>query len=424
MAEDIVSGKTTIDSMLEYINSNGKSDVNTIATVLGTYPGIVEDWAKILESGGLVKITNEIGKMFVAPVNAAPAQNVAATELMSIQKARISQSTEYQHLREEQLKSKIEELYKEANVLDKEFMRKFPALHKTLSELDNMFRKATDAEKRINEIQKKAESEKKSAITKFDYEYKKLEDISAKSVDIQKITELAEDAKRFESVIEDLKTNKKKELEAVRKDIDDQVRLLKKTLDEAEREIDAEIKRTSDRIRIELQNLNEWNAIAKSTSQNLPKTISEEKASLKRMSDLKAKVESDYNSIEKALGQLASDYKLKALPLFDSIEEMNQAISEKGGTGRAIIEANQLIIEAKKELDTVQKDISLLERGLKSINLAQPKTGKQNKMGMLGKLEIKSNELKGKLDKISGKVDSATNILSSAKLVETAKKEG
>ncbi len=418
-------GKTTIDSMLEYINANGKSNVNTIATVLGTYSGIIEDWAKILESGGLVKITNELGQMFVAPVSASPAQHVAATELISIQKAKISQSSEYQRLREEQLKTKLEELYKEVQVLDKEFMRKFPALHKSLADLDRMFGKATRMEKRINEIQKKAESEKKSVITKFDYEYKRLGDISAKSVDIQKITELAEDAKRFGNVIEDLKTNKRKELEAIRKDIDDQVRLLKKTLDEAEREIDAEIKRASDSVKIELQNLNEWNTIAKSASQNLPKTISEEKAALKRMDELKVRVESDYNSIEKSLNQLASDYVHKAQPLFDSIEQMSQKLSVSGGAGRAIIAANQSIAEAKKELSAVQKDISSLERGIKNVN-ASPSTsiGKQNGMTLLGKLEIKSNELKSRLDKINGIVDNASSILSSAKLRDEVKKEG
>ncbi len=421
MSEEI-PGKTTIDSMLEYVNANGKSDVNTIASVLGTYPGIIEDWAKILESGGLVKITNELGKMFVAPAGSIPSQNVAESELLTIQKAKISQSTEYQRLREEQLKAKISELYKEAQVLDKEFMRKFPDLHKAVSELDSLFSKAEKMEKQLKAIQKKSESEKSAAITKFDYEYKRLEEISAKSVDIEKITQLAEDAKRFENVIQDLQVNKKKELAAVRKDIDDQVVMLKKTLDSAEREIDAEIGRMSNNIRVELQNLNEWNAIAKSASKDLPKTIAESRAAMKRLSDMKVKVDSEYTSINKSLDQLNAEYIKKAQPLFDQIEQMNQKISANQSLSRTIISANAELKGASEEIAKIQKEISSVENELKRVNTSTAKTAKNSKFTSLSKVETKSNDIKERLDKLKDKVEDVTKSLSSSNLINEVKK--
>ena len=59
--------KTSIDSLLDLLNKYGRRDLTSIAVELGISPAIVESWVKILESGKLVRITYEMGKMYVSP---------------------------------------------------------------------------------------------------------------------------------------------------------------------------------------------------------------------------------------------------------------------------------------------------------------------------------------------------------------------
>ena len=70
--------KTTIDSMVELLKMKGRMDLNSVAMALGLASSVVEGWAKVLEAGGVVKITYEVGRMYIEPMNLNPEQ---ATEL-------------------------------------------------------------------------------------------------------------------------------------------------------------------------------------------------------------------------------------------------------------------------------------------------------------------------------------------------------
>ena len=57
--------ETDIDLLLEMLKKYGKSDLTNISIKLGVSPTIVESWVRILESGRLVRVTHELGKMYI-----------------------------------------------------------------------------------------------------------------------------------------------------------------------------------------------------------------------------------------------------------------------------------------------------------------------------------------------------------------------
>ena len=57
--------KTSIDSLIELLSDKGKLDLNTVSITLGVSPTIMEEWAKVLESGKLIKVSYEVGKMYL-----------------------------------------------------------------------------------------------------------------------------------------------------------------------------------------------------------------------------------------------------------------------------------------------------------------------------------------------------------------------
>ena len=65
MAAKPSEAKTTIDTLTELLKSKGKMEINKIADSLGIDTSIAENLIKVLEDANLVKVTYEVGKMYV-----------------------------------------------------------------------------------------------------------------------------------------------------------------------------------------------------------------------------------------------------------------------------------------------------------------------------------------------------------------------
>ena len=68
MAAKPSEAKTTIDTLTELLRSKGKMEINKIADSLSIDTSIAENLVKVLEDANLVKVTYEVGKMYVEPM--------------------------------------------------------------------------------------------------------------------------------------------------------------------------------------------------------------------------------------------------------------------------------------------------------------------------------------------------------------------
>lgn len=129
--------KTTIDALLELVRSKGKIDVNNIAMQLGMSTAIVENWVRILEKGGLVKVTYEIGRMYVQPVASSEAKVLEGK--LNAQAEVLGTEFDSKLLELAQLSDMVDSLKASVIVANKAYAEKFPDLQQRLGEINKIY---------------------------------------------------------------------------------------------------------------------------------------------------------------------------------------------------------------------------------------------------------------------------------------------
>ncbi len=411
-------GKTTIDTMLEFVSNNGKTDVNNISTVLGVSPSVIEGWAKILESGGLIIITNELGHMYVSPVKKGIGQNLAVSETISVQKSRVLQDVEFDITKMGELKTRLNDMANLDKTFEREVSKRLPQFYKSLNQLETVSKRSELLNRKMEELKSKADKEYKDAISKFDYENRELKEAIDRSVDTEKIRAMVEDAKRFEEAINELKVNKNRELEALRKDIDDQIKLMKKTLDDSEREIDSSIKSANVELKKELANLSEWEAVAKRGNERLPKIIGEEQARLKRMENIRESVDKEYKALQDSINEVGIDFIEKYRPLADALNSIKTGITGPTKLLDTVIQAKKDIEEINNEFGPLIKDVMVLKKEIGEVS--KDKGGsEQKKLSLIDSITKRNNEIVERMKGLEQRVEKIESDINS--IIEPAK---
>lgn len=406
-----IKGKTTIDTMLEFVSNNGKTDVNNISSVLGVSPSVIEGWAKILESGGLVIITNELGHMYVSPIKSGLGQNLAVSEAINVQRGKVLQDIEFDITKMAELKNRLGEIANIDKTLEREISKSLPEFYKSVNQLETITKRSELLNKRMEELKSKAEKEYREAISRFDYENRELKEAVDRSIDTEKIRSIVEDAKRFEESIKELRASKNREIEALRKDMDDQIKQMKKTLDDAEREIDRSIKNANAELKKELGNLLEWEALAKRGNERLPKIIAEEQARLKRMESIRESVDKEYRTLEASINEVGIDFIERYKPLADALNNIKMGMTGPAKVLDTVAEAKREIEEVYKEFESLNKNISKLRNEIKRVS-SDRKNAEHNKLLLIDSINKRNDEIResmSELEKRLKEIESAIN---------------
>ena len=77
---------TNIDAFVKYLQEHGETESSAIASSLGVSEKNVEEWAKVLESSKMAKITYKLGKMFVSKVSAMEGSSSEAKQMVEVKK--------------------------------------------------------------------------------------------------------------------------------------------------------------------------------------------------------------------------------------------------------------------------------------------------------------------------------------------------
>ena len=149
--------RTTIDSLIELLKSKGKMELGAISMNLGVDPKIVEGWAKVLEKGSLVKISYEVGKMYVAPATLTPEQETQVKSKLEAKTVSVGADISAQLMNVAKLSEMIENIKASTVNAEKVYAEQMPALHKTVSEINRMYDTIEERDKSIKQISKKAE---------------------------------------------------------------------------------------------------------------------------------------------------------------------------------------------------------------------------------------------------------------------------
>lgn len=217
--------RTSIDRLLEMLKVKGRSELNSIAVTLDVDPRIIENWAKVLENGHLVRITYEVGKMYLEPVNLQPEQQRDLKTKEDFTKFILQEDIAIERISLEKFSKNIEELNNTITNISKVYQTKLPNVRKILDEVDKAYEPLETKRKNMSKIKDEADKDFQEINRKANELYGKIDSFSSKRLSIDMNERLAQLNGVLQSITEAEGAMKESEADKVKffKSIGDQI---------------------------------------------------------------------------------------------------------------------------------------------------------------------------------------------------------
>ncbi len=359
---------TSIDSLLDLLKEKGKVDLNTVSISLGIGPKIIEGWAKVLENGKLIKISYEVGKMYLELLGtgAATDQGKSAEIMTEAQKSVLQNEMEVEKITLDRFSTNLDELSSTVAGMENLYKQKLPNIQKLFSELDGLSAPIARKTKELDEVQKSAESYFGQLDKRVDSIFEKVTSMEGRSAGAtlrQKEESLratfakAEEAK---AALVDLEDTKQALYSKISSDIDRQVKEFKAGLKGSVAQVYTELKADA----------------AESVAVDR-----EIKAELAKMSKTTAEVEKLKKDTEGARADLIGSrniFKDKYQKIIDDVSKSSKAVEQKYMAAQSqlaemkaalgeVAHLHDSIVGARAELSAIQTSIEASKASVQSI---------------------------------------------------------
>lgn len=272
---DIEETRTSIDALLELLRTKGKMELNSIAMTLSIDPRIVENWAKVLESGNLIRINYEVGKMYLEPLNLSTDATANLSSKTDLTKFILEEDLAVERISLDKFAKNIDQLNVTIAGIEKAYQQKMPDVHKILGEIDKAYEPVEAKKRSIEKIKQDAEIQYQDVNKRISELSTKLisfsptqteADINEKMTKLNQILESIDDAQR---VITETELNKDKFFDSMQMEIDTQVRELRGQLEKSRGNIDQNIKANGRQLNDLVKSIKEQAATARKTSKEV-----------------------------------------------------------------------------------------------------------------------------------------------------------
>ncbi len=386
--------KTTIDSLADLIKDKGRMELGKAAQTLGISPTIVENWAKVLEKGGLVRISYEVGRMYVEPAGAPRGEEKAYAATVEAERTTLATEAVFQRNELDKLVSQINEIDLSVKAAERIFADKFPELEKQLDGINKIYKALENESSQVENIKKGAQGNYDNLNKKISDLYGKIEGIDTNTVQVARERLLAirdelKKANELENQLTALEKSKDRALEAIKKSVEDQLKTLEKEIDRSKKNITIQL----DIYREQIDGaLNE---------------IKDRERSLRGLSDQLATFRRDKEAAKKALEESRTQFNDQFIKAYTHMETTGTLLSKEVTSMMAeIAELKVNFGEASKVYDRVQ---------VAKNEIAQAQDDIAKMREELGKIIDEINEIEG------GKLSAEAKAKKTAKLKERMK---
>ena len=177
-SEDTAETRTSIDALVELLKAKGKMDVNTISGTLGIAPAIVENWSKVLETGGMVRISYEVGRMQISPIVMSPEQTKLIESKIEVRRGLAGDRVAAQRSEIEKFAAEINDLSTEVSSLERVYQQRMPAVQQMLSQINTLYDSIIEQSKTVERIKKTAEDSYQNVNRNIDEMNAKIDSLS------------------------------------------------------------------------------------------------------------------------------------------------------------------------------------------------------------------------------------------------------
>jgi methyl-accepting chemotaxis protein len=395
MAAKPSDARTTIDSLAELLRERGKMELSKVAQILGVEQNVVENWAKVLEAGNMVKISYEVGKMYVEPLQVTKEQETAVAAIIDAQRSKLENDLALQRTSLDRYSSKLDAISISVKSAETMFRQKFPEIETQLEGINKIYSALEDENQKIETIRKHAEStyedvNKKVSVLSGKVEGEDSATLESSRDEMQKIQDVLKKAAEMENQLTLLSKSKDRALETIKKGIEDQLKVLEKDLDKAEQSISQQLKLDEDQIRKSL------------------KTMRGEARSIEEYSKQISSFRRDKESIRRSLKNTRESFNDEYTKISTRMD--NVGVSLKNRIKEMLAELDTLknnFGEIDKLYDTLQKsrgDLDALQTKIQQIRKEIDDASEEVKalQTLKGSIETKSTATQKVADKVGG----------------------
>ena len=342
--------KTTIDSLLDLIKKKGRIDLNRASAELNTSPNVIEGWAKVLEEGKLIKISYEVGRMFME----LPEGRTASEQLMK-QKAEVEMNNARNLLTTQTIKlgnlsDSLSKLKVQFSAVDELYRKALPDVHKRLAEINSIYDGVEKHARDIEASYKSITSDYEKSVSEIDAMDRKIQAFlnkSAESGNELKLPEASEFKSRIDSLekqIDEMRRNKDNMVQAIRKSVESQLR-------ELESSIEQDSKSLTEKLLIERKNLDE-----------VERSARDQLHTAKGFSDMyknfRNELEKDRGSIVKKRDMFADSYNKFRKEADNANRLIHDKLKEVDATMKAVKEGYGVVGAFDEQMHSVSLNLS------------------------------------------------------------------
>lgn len=404
--------RTSIDALVDLLKSRGRAELNVLSQSLGVDPLIVESWAKVLEGGGIIKISYEVGKMYLEPVTLTAEQTANVKARLDSAKVVLQHDIAAHKAVLEKFGADLEGIASSVSELEKIYQQKLPEVQQMLSELNKVYDTVELQNRSVTDIKKGAEDtyngiNKRIAdlVGKIDAfnatnEAKSLEErlISVNDV-IKRVTDT-------EKALEELEKNKNKAFDAIRKSVDDQVKQIRTQIASASSEVAVQLKLNKTQLDDLIRQLRQQYALSKDISTQISEFKREGENSKKMLANAKTGFNDKYERLKHDIDSGASLIDSSAKGLIDKVNAVKAQFGDAAKIDDNLKGMRKNVEQIEKEVSDARLELAELTEQAKVLDSLTNATP-ERKASVVSDVEEKDARLKGRLGNLKKSLEEA-----------------
>jgi len=408
--------KTSIDSLIELLNIKGKLELNDVAITLGIAPNIVEDWAKVLDANKIVKITNELGKMYLSLATSSKVNVKTLQEKMNAQTFTTGSNISIQLLSLEKFMTVLDNLKTYTQAAEKIYKDKLPTLQKSISEINKIYFLLENENKGVEKIKNKTQNSydkinKEISEIQFKLDnFKNQESFKVLDQHTQSIAKILDKIHEVENTMDLINKNKTEQIHQLKRSMSEQLKQINEDINKKNNELSSSINMLHKDLKNQINEINKEYASSKNITNVLNKQKSKNQQIQNLLADIKVSFNDKYYKIEQNINKNIDTLSNKTTTIENEIKSLNNNIGNASKIGNQIELTKNNIDQILSQSIQIKDQIQNLSNELKSLNKI---TEIDKKTRTMEDINTKANETKTKVSTISQSIKDTADALNS-----------
>jgi chromosome segregation ATPase len=402
---EIEETRTSIDTLLELLRVKGKLELNSIAVELNIDPRIVENWAKVLENGDLVKISYKVGKMYLEPVNLLPEQQRDLKTRTDVTKFILQEDIAIEKISLEKFSKNIEELDKSIGNMSKVYKTKLPDIQKILADVDKAYAPIEIKKRTMDKMKDEANKDFEEINKMAEGMYKKLGSFSQKEVEsninenLGKLNGVLESINDAQKVMKYTETESNKFFKSIEEEINSRMKELRLEIASSRKNTNQALRTTAKQLSGLIKSMNDQVADARQLSKDIANSRKDFERARHDLDVLKSDFADRYARIKQEMDKDIKLVKVESERVYEAVKSIKESFGDLSKYDDEIRRWKNNMIDMTREVATTRTEIIKLSTQLNALD-SNKEMSIQDRAKALGEMAKEGKKAKDKTGKI------------------------